>query len=102
MAAAELQESRAISADTSIFTEFAYTNGSFGLPTMTCFMPNLPPGTPFNISLHSWKTPDISQFTRNYSKHPEVVKFEARVLVDGRLVAYATHVSLMEDVGSSS
>ncbi|KAI1346766.1 hypothetical protein F5Y01DRAFT_264252 [Xylaria sp. FL0043] len=68
-------------------TEFAYTNGSFGLPTMTCFMPGLPPGTPFNISLHSWKTPDVSQFTRNYSKHPELVKFEARVLVDGRLVA---------------
>ncbi|KAI1307724.1 hypothetical protein F5Y03DRAFT_383645 [Xylaria venustula] len=66
---------------------FAYTNGSFGLPTMTCFMPGLPPGTPFNISLHSWKTPDVSQFTRNYSKHPELVKFEARVLVDGRLVA---------------
>ncbi|KAJ8119234.1 hypothetical protein ONZ43_g3777 [Nemania bipapillata] len=68
-------------------SEFAYTNGSYGLPTMTCFMPNLPPGTGFNISLHSWKTPDISQFTRNYSKHPELVKFEARVLVDGRLVA---------------
>ncbi|KAI0399018.1 hypothetical protein F4802DRAFT_73246 [Xylaria palmicola] len=68
-------------------TEFAYTNGSFGLPTMTCFMPGLPPGTPFNISLHSWKTPDVSQFTQNYSKHPELVKFEARVLVDGRLVA---------------
>ncbi|KAI0424460.1 hypothetical protein F5Y09DRAFT_139426 [Xylaria sp. FL1042] len=68
-------------------TEFAYTNGSFGLPTMTCFMPGLPPGTPFNISLHSWKTPDVSQFTRSYSKHPELVKFEARVLIDGRLVA---------------
>ncbi|KAI1437652.1 hypothetical protein GGR50DRAFT_52416 [Xylaria sp. CBS 124048] len=68
-------------------TEFAYTNGSFGLPTMTCFMPGLPPGTPFNISLHSWKTPDISQYTRNYSKHPELVKLEARVLIDGRLVA---------------
>ncbi|KAI0022978.1 hypothetical protein F4780DRAFT_121468 [Xylariomycetidae sp. FL0641] len=67
--------------------EFAYTHGSFGLPTMTCFMPGLSPGTPFNISLHCWKTPDISQFTKNYSKHPELVKFEARVLVDGRLVA---------------
>ncbi|KAI1470163.1 uncharacterized protein F4812DRAFT_470119 [Daldinia caldariorum] len=54
---------------------------------MTCFMPGLSPGTQFNISLHSWKTPDISQFTRNYSKHPELVKFEARVLIDGRLVA---------------
>ncbi|GAW14638.1 hypothetical protein ANO14919_040410 [Xylariales sp. No.14919] len=68
-------------------TEFAYTNGSFGLPTMTCFMPGLPPGTSFNISLHSWKTPDVSQFSKNYSKHPELVKFEARVLIDGRLVA---------------
>ncbi|KAI0854105.1 hypothetical protein F5Y00DRAFT_267394 [Daldinia vernicosa] len=54
---------------------------------MTCFMPGLSPGTQFNISLHSWKTPDISQFTRSYSKHPELVKFEARVLIDGRLVA---------------
>ncbi|KAI2619315.1 hypothetical protein GGR54DRAFT_604308 [Hypoxylon sp. NC1633] len=54
---------------------------------MTCFMPGLPPNTQFNISLHCWKTPHISQFTRNYSKHPELVKFEARVLLDGRLVA---------------
>ncbi|KAI1638446.1 hypothetical protein F4809DRAFT_253633 [Biscogniauxia mediterranea] len=68
-------------------TEFAYTHGSYGLPTMTCFMPGLSPGTPFNISLHCWKTPETSQFTRNYSKHPELVKFEARVLIDGRLVA---------------
>ncbi|KAF3062820.1 NADH dehydrogenase (ubiquinone)-like protein [Daldinia childiae] len=67
--------------------EFAYSHGSYGLPTMTCFMPGLSPGTQFNISLHSWKTPDISQFTRSYSKHPELVKFEARVLIDGRLVA---------------
>ncbi|XXG94922.1 hypothetical protein Hte_001181 [Hypoxylon texense] len=68
-------------------TEFAYTHGSFGLPTMTCFMPAMSPGTPFSISLHCWKTPDVSQFTKNYSKHEELVKFEARVLVDGRLVA---------------
>ncbi|KAI1134994.1 hypothetical protein F5Y05DRAFT_421751 [Hypoxylon sp. FL0543] len=67
--------------------EFAYTHGSHGLPTMTCFIPGLLPNTQFNISLHSWKTPDISQFTRSYSKHPEAVKFEARVLIDGRLVA---------------
>ncbi|KAI3323476.1 hypothetical protein HD806DRAFT_544219 [Xylariaceae sp. AK1471] len=70
-----------------VCSEFAYNHGSFGLPTMTCFMPGLPPGTPFNISLHSWKTPDVSQFTRNYSNHPELVKFEARVLIDGRLAA---------------
>ncbi|KAI0385966.1 hypothetical protein F5Y04DRAFT_245145 [Hypomontagnella monticulosa] len=67
--------------------EFAFTHGSHGLPTMTCFIPGLPPGVPFNISLHSWKTPDVSQFTKNYSKHTDLVKFEARVFIDGRLVA---------------
>lgn len=55
----------------------------------------MPPSTPFNISLHCWKTPDVSQFTRNYSKHPELVKFEARVLIDGRLVAYAPKTILL-------
>ncbi|KAI0837739.1 hypothetical protein F5Y06DRAFT_270126 [Hypoxylon sp. FL0890] len=70
--------------------EFAYTHGSYGLPTMTCFIPGLPSSTQFNISLHSWKTPSISQFTKNYSKHHDSVKFEARVLIDGRLVASST------------
>ncbi|KAI0173431.1 hypothetical protein GGR52DRAFT_387052 [Hypoxylon sp. FL1284] len=68
-------------------TEFAYTHGSFGLPTMTCFMPAMPPSTPFNISVHCWDTPQISKFTESYSKHPELVKLEARVLIDGRVVA---------------
>ncbi|KAI1810495.1 hypothetical protein GGS20DRAFT_594327 [Poronia punctata] len=67
--------------------KFAYSHGSYGLPTMTCFMPGLPSGTPFSISLHTWKTPDISQFARTYTKYPEHVEFEARVLIDGRLVA---------------
>jgi hypothetical protein len=68
--------------------EFAHTHGSFGLPTMTGFIPSLATGTPFNISVHSWKFPEISQFTKAYSKHPELVKFEARVLIDGKFVAY--------------
>ena len=67
--------------------ELANNPGSFGLPVMTCFIPGLPHGSPFHISVHSWKAPEISQFTKNYSKHSELVKFEARVLVDGRLVS---------------
>ncbi|RYO92122.1 hypothetical protein DL766_010292 [Monosporascus sp. MC13-8B] len=68
--------------------EFPYTQGSYGLPTMTCFMPGLRPGTPFNISLHCWQTPEVSHFTKNrFSAHLDLVKFEARVLIDGRLVA---------------
>ncbi|KAI1383516.1 uncharacterized protein F4822DRAFT_440557 [Hypoxylon trugodes] len=67
--------------------EFAFTHGSYGLPTMTCFIPGLAQGTQFNISLHSWKTPEVSQFTKNFSKHLDLVKFEARVIIDGRLVA---------------
>ncbi|KAF4984125.1 hypothetical protein FZEAL_618 [Fusarium zealandicum] len=67
--------------------EFRNIHGSFGLPTVTCFVPSLPPGTPFQISVHSWNTPNISQFTKSYTKHLSDVKYETRLFVDGRLVA---------------
>lgn len=67
--------------------EFSHSRRGFGLPAMTCFVPSLPPGRHFHISVHCWSTPQISQHALNYSKHPELVKFEARILIDGRLVA---------------
>ncbi|KAK8055737.1 hypothetical protein PG993_000964 [Apiospora rasikravindrae] len=67
--------------------EFAFTSGSYGLPILTCFVPGLALGTPFLISLHNWRKPDISQYTKSYSQHLELVKWEARVTIDGRLVA---------------
>ncbi|KAM0425539.1 hypothetical protein ACHAPT_009331 [Fusarium lateritium] len=68
-------------------TEFAHIHGICGLPTVTCYVPSLPPGAPFQVSIHSWNTPAISQFTRSYSKHVNDVKFETRLFIDGRLVA---------------
>lgn len=67
--------------------EFGQNRGSFGLPTMTCFMPSLQPGAHFHISIHCWGNPQISQYSLNYSTHPELVRFEARILIDGRMVA---------------
>ncbi|KAH6847203.1 NADH dehydrogenase-like protein [Chaetomium sp. MPI-CAGE-AT-0009] len=67
--------------------ELAHIHGAIGLPAMTCFVPSLAPGTPFQISIHCWRRPYLSQFTRTYSKHTDLVKFEARIFVDGRLVA---------------
>lgn len=67
--------------------EFAHNRGAFGLPAMTCFVPSLQPGAQFQISIHCWGTPQLSQHALNYSKHPELVKFEARILIDGRMVA---------------
>ncbi|KAH7027257.1 uncharacterized protein B0I36DRAFT_432572 [Microdochium trichocladiopsis] len=69
-------------------SESAYAHGSTGLPTLTCFIPSLPPGTAFSVSLHSWASPEISRFTKSFSEHPDSATFEARVLIDGRLVAY--------------
>ncbi|KAK7421238.1 hypothetical protein QQX98_002370 [Neonectria punicea] len=70
--------------------EFSQSHGSFGLPTLYCFVPSLAAGTPFQISIHSWTIPVISQFTKSYSEFPGNVKFEARLFVDGRLVASTT------------
>lgn len=68
--------------------EFTSPHGSFGLPTVCCFIPSLPSGTPFQVSIHSWSSPIVSQFTRCYSKYGDSANFEARVFVDGQLVAY--------------
>lgn len=69
--------------------EFSNPHGPFGLPTVCGFIPSLAAGTPFQISIHSWSAPSVSQFTRCYSKYGECANFEARVFVDGQLVAYA-------------
>lgn len=71
-----------------VLPEFAHIHGISGLPTVNCFVPSLAPGAPFQISIHSWNTPTISQFTKSYSKHVNDVKFETRLFIDGRLVAY--------------
>ncbi|KAK7227745.1 hypothetical protein V2G26_015748 [Clonostachys chloroleuca] len=67
--------------------EFSHAQGRFGLPTLCCFVPSLEFGTPFNISIHSWDRPPVSQFTRSYSKYIDKLIFEARLFIDGRLVA---------------
>ncbi|KAK7730600.1 hypothetical protein SLS53_008990 [Cytospora paraplurivora] len=65
--------------------EFSHNRGTLGLPVMTCFVPGLQPGAPFHISIHCWGNPKLSQYTQSYSKHPELVKLEARILVDGQV-----------------
>ncbi|KAM4054298.1 NADH dehydrogenase (ubiquinone)-like protein [Hirsutella rhossiliensis] len=67
--------------------EFSHTHGSIGLPTVCCFVPSLASGTPFQVSIHSWFGPTVSQYTKSYSKYTDTVKFEARLFIDGRLVA---------------
>ncbi|KND90082.1 hypothetical protein TOPH_05293 [Tolypocladium ophioglossoides CBS 100239] len=67
--------------------EFSHSHGSIGLPTVCCFVPSLAPGAPFQVSIHSWSDAIVSQFARSYSKFPDTVKFEAKLFVDGRLVA---------------
>ncbi|KAM3065999.1 hypothetical protein ACMFMF_010621 [Clarireedia jacksonii] len=53
---------------------------------VTCFIPGLPAGEPFRISIHSWQNPEASRYIHQISsKHAEHVVFEARVYVDGRL-----------------
>lgn len=55
------------------------------LPTVTSFIPALEHGMPFRLSIHSWETPEPSRVTKNYTKHADLIMFEARVFIDGRI-----------------
>ncbi|KAK2053018.1 hypothetical protein LY76DRAFT_525521, partial [Colletotrichum caudatum] len=61
----------------------------FGVPTLNTFVPSLPFNSPFSISILSWGNPSVSQATRSYSNHPELVLFEFHVYIDGCLVSTA-------------
>ncbi|PHH66734.1 hypothetical protein CDD81_5866 [Ophiocordyceps australis] len=58
-----------------------------GLPTVCCFIPSLQSGAPFQVSIHSWSAPAVNQATRCYSEYSHSAQFEARLFIDGRLVA---------------
>ncbi|KAK2072613.1 hypothetical protein P8C59_006955 [Phyllachora maydis] len=56
-------------------------------PIMTCFVPSLPVGAPFHISISSWKAPEASHHTLTTYGMPDLVRFEVTVLFDGVPVA---------------
>ena len=53
------------------------------LPTVSCYIPSLPQGTPFRVSLHSWSMPIATRATASMVSPESSVWFEARVLLDG-------------------
>ncbi|XEV06011.1 hypothetical protein FSHL1_011298 [Fusarium sambucinum] len=54
---------------------------ALGVPTVTCFVPSLEPGTPFHISIHLWKKPQNDQVADK--GHSTI---NARLFIDGNLV----------------
>ena len=59
------------------------------LPIVTCFVPNLPHGCPFRVSLHCWpEQPEVSRGTQALTSSKDSVFFETRVLLDGVHVGY--------------
>ncbi|KAJ4269779.1 hypothetical protein NW762_001447 [Fusarium torreyae] len=64
----------------------ASNSGKFSrLPVVTCFVPSLAPGTPFQISLHSWSAP-----TSQVTNQSEGLTFQTRLFIDGDLIASAS------------
>ena len=53
------------------------------LPIVTSFVPSLPVGAPFSVSMHSWQSPQLSGTIQNSDCNSVV--FEARLFLDGRL-----------------
>ncbi|KAL8654578.1 MAG: hypothetical protein Q9210_001424 [Variospora velana] len=59
------------------------------LPIVTCFVPSLPHGCPFRVSLHSWSEPEVSRATQALTSPEDCIFFEARVLLDGAYAGYS-------------
>jgi hypothetical protein len=57
------------------------------LPTLTCFVASLDRGSSFRVSIHSWEKPKPSNLLLSYKTPEEVVLFEAKVYIDGILMA---------------
>jgi hypothetical protein len=57
------------------------------LPTLTAFIPSLDNGTPFKISVHSWEAARPSRLLTSAKAAEEEALFEARIYIDGVLVA---------------
>jgi len=51
------------------------------------FIPSLPWGLPFRVSIHSWETPRIARPVPRTAQQDVVSLFEARVIVDGCCIA---------------
>lgn len=49
------------------------------LPTVSTYIPMLVPGTPFQISIHSWTTPEVSGHTETGTQ----AMIEIRLFIDG-------------------
>ncbi|KAI9682179.1 MAG: hypothetical protein M1817_000233 [Caeruleum heppii] len=58
------------------------------LPTVAGFIANLAAGHPFRVSVHHWAKPRPSPAVKELTTTSDVVLWEARVLIDGRCVAW--------------
>lgn len=56
-------------------------------PILTSFVSSLEQGSAFRVSVHSWEPPKPSQVLSTFKRHDEVVAYEARVYIDGDMVA---------------
>ncbi|OAL40166.1 2-isopropylmalate synthase [Fonsecaea nubica] len=57
------------------------------VPILTSFIASLERGAAFRISIHSWDKPTPSHLLLSYKTPEEAILFEARVYIDGVLVA---------------
>ncbi|KAJ6084497.1 hypothetical protein N7486_011297 [Penicillium sp. IBT 16267x] len=57
------------------------------VPVLTTFIPSMPKDSCFRVSIHSWDKPRPSRFMEKLMEPEDVLMFEGRVFIDGKLVA---------------
>ena len=62
------------------------------VPILTSFTSSQGGGHPFKVSIHNWDTPSFSKELQDLDKPGKALYHEARVIIDGILVAYKGEV----------
>src|SRR5947207_3274980 len=57
------------------------------LPVLNTFIPSIPAGFPFRVSIHCWENPRPSRHIEIMKRLGDRVLYEARVLIDGHCTA---------------
>lgn len=69
------------------FYHQAGQGGPGQIPVLTTFVPSLPRGNPFRVSVHTWDQPAPTRIMQSLMQPGDSVMYEVRIFIDGYFIA---------------